>query len=222
MLRALLMTATLSLPARAEVVLLDIEGMSCVSCEAKVKTALNALEFLSRTDASTPNGKACAELTGALDTPALTAAIEGLGYSVRGQDLLEACPDVHATPRRGNWSDTDGLDARIISSGETADIEAARVAGKFTVIDFGADWCAPCHAAEHVLKMYLAEHADTAVRAVVLAGRSPKESFAQPIVRQHLAGAPGLPFFIVYDPEGRVIYKGVSVAKVLQKIDRKR
>jgi thiol-disulfide isomerase/thioredoxin len=211
-----------SAPARAEVVLLRLAGMDCVSCEAKVKGALNGLDFLNNADASTPGQKACAELTGALNTTAITAAIVDLGYTVQGQDILEACPDIRATTWSGNWADTGGTDAVIISTGAEVDFEASLVPGKFTVFDFGADWCGPCHAAEKLLKAYMGDHADLAVRAIVLEGKTPKMSFALPVVYQHLSGAAGLPYFVVYSPAGKRIYRGVDLPKALTKVDKKR
>ena len=47
------------------------------------------------------------------------------------------------------WGDTDGLDVQVISHGEAVELEDHLVQGKFTVIDVGASWCAPCHDAAH-------------------------------------------------------------------------
>jgi thiol-disulfide isomerase/thioredoxin len=208
--------------ARAEVVLLRLAGMDCVSCEAKVKGALNDLDFLTNADANTPGQKACAELTGALNTAAITTAIVDLGYTVEGQDILDACPDIRATNRPGNWADPEGTDTVIISTGAEVDFEASLVPGKFTVFDFGADWCGPCHAAEKLLKAYMGDHADVAVRAIVLEGKTPKISFSLPVVHQHLSGAAGLPYFVVYSPAGKRVYRGIDLPKALRKMDKKR
>jgi len=224
MFRLLVTSLFLSIsPARAEVVVLAIDGMTCLGCEAKVIKALNRLPFLSDSQASTPGGKACATLSGGLEIAAIQETLTKLGYTLSAQDLLAECPDIHAPKAHmGNWGKTDGLDASIISRGERVDLTAHIVAEKFTVFDFGADWCTPCHAAEALLKAYLADHPDVAVRAVVIEGAGPKESFAQPVVSQHLASAAGLPYFIVYNPRGDIIYRGVSPTQALQKIDRKR
>ena len=212
----------LATPARAEVLLLQVEGMVCGKCEAKLSGALNDLEFLANTKASSRGQKVCAELTGALDTAAVTAAVVELNYTLKGQDILEECPDITLTDRPGNWAETAGVDARIISGGQLVDFEANLVPDKFTIFDFGADWCAPCHAAEKFLKMYMMDHPDVAVRAIVLEGKTAKESFMHPVASQHLSGAAGLPYFVVYSPSGKRIYRGIDLPKALKKIDRKR
>ena len=43
-----------------------------------------------------------------------------------------------------------------------------------------------------------------------------------PIVAQHLQTAPGLPYFILVNPKGKVISRSVDAAKILKKIDKKR
>jgi copper chaperone CopZ len=204
------------------VVVIELEGMTCIHCETKIVEALDKLEFLTNVEASLSGQKACAELAGALDTHAITAAITDLEYTVTGQDLLESCPDIANTGAPGNWDETSGMDARIISTGAEVDFEASLVPDKFTVFDFGANWCGPCHAAEKLLKAYMGDHPDVAVRAIVLAGKTPKSSFAHPVVHQHLSGAAGLPYFVVYSPAGKRIYRGVDLPKALKKIDKKR
>jgi copper chaperone CopZ/thiol-disulfide isomerase/thioredoxin len=212
----------LSTTAHAEVVVLKVDGMTCVSCEAKVTKALDALDFLSSSRASTHGGKVCTQLTGALDTGVITATLKDLGYTITGQDLLKECPDISVKSRARNWAETAGLDASIISKGPLVDFGDHLAKDKFTIIDFGALWCSPCHTAEKEIKRYMADHKDVAVRAVVLEGNDPKTSFAHPVVKQHLSGAPGLPYFIVYSPAGKVIYRGIHSVRVMQKIDKRR
>jgi thiol-disulfide isomerase/thioredoxin len=219
---SLMFTLLIAQPAQAEVVLLQLEGMDCVSCEAKVIGALDGLDFLDKTQASTPGRQACSELTGALDTPAIMGAIAALDYTVTAQDLLPACPDVSLSPAPGNWSETEGLDVQIVSTGAALDFSDHLVPDKYTVFDFGADWCGPCHAAEKLLKAYMADHSDVAVRAIVLEGKTPKLSFDHPVVHQHLSSAPGLPYFVVYSPSGKRLYRGVNLPKALSKMDKKR
>lgn len=212
----------LASPARAEVLRLNVEGMSCADCEGKLSDTLNQLEFLTNAKVSAAGRQACAELTGALDIAALTTAVAALDYSLEGQDILGECPDITKPTRPGNWAEAAGVDARIISKGAPVDFTASLVSDKFTIFDFGADWCGPCHAAEKFLKMYMMDNPDVAVRAIVLEGKTAKESFKHPVATQHLTKAAGLPYFVVYSPSGKRIYQGIDLPKALKKIDRKR
>lgn len=213
-----LFSLVFSLTAQAEVLVARLDGMTCVGCQSKVVEALEGLPFVGDAKASTLDAIACAELTGPLDKAAVHAVITALEYTVTRLDTAAKCP----TKTRENWGDIDGLDVRIISHGEKVDIEANLAQKKFTVVDFGAVWCAPCHAAEALLKVYLRDHPDTAVRAIVLDGADPDTSFAHPAAQQHLSQAPGLPYFVVYNPKAKIIYRGVDVVKVLEKMDKKR
>jgi copper chaperone CopZ len=219
----LLALLTVAQAEPSDAVRMDIEGMSCMSCEAKVQDALDALDFVSTSTASTIDQVACAELSGELDEQALRAAIAEVGYTVTQLDPVEACESsvAHSGPPR-NWRDTDGLDVAIISWGETVDLEPHRAKGKFTIYDFGAPWCGPCHAAEALLKVYMADHTDVAVRAIVLDSPKPKTSFAMPVVAQHLSMVAGLPHFVVLDPRGKTIFRGSDVPRLLKRIDRRR
>ena len=220
-------TLTLSLSlmtlggARAEDIRVDIDGMFCATCEPKVSGALNALPFLTQAKASTPVSQACAELSGPVDEDAIRNAIAGLDYTVTAITLMDECT-LEERRYPDNWAETDGLDVVVISKGEEVDLEAHQVDGKFTIFDFGAPWCGPCHVAEKLLRDYLSDHPDVALRAVVLDAQDAKTSFDMPVVAQHLQTAPGLPYFILVNPKGKTIARGVDPARILKKIDKKR
>jgi len=210
-----------SAAASAADVRVRISGMSCVSCEAKVTDALDALAFLSNSTASTPSKQACATVVGPLDSDAITAAIEALSYRVTAVEELENCT-IEKSRFPDNWAETDGLDVAVISRGEEVSLESHLVSGKFTIFDFGAPWCGPCHVAEKLLKDYLRDHSDVAVRAVILDAQDANQSFAMDVVNQHLLSAPGLPYFILASPSGKIISKGSDLPRILKKIDKRR
>ena len=75
---------------------------------------------------------------------------------------------------------------------------------------------------EKLLRDYLSDHPDVALRAVVLDAQDAKTSFDMPVVAQHLQTAPGLPYFILVNPKGKTIARSVDPARILKKIDKKR
>lgn len=114
----------------------------------------------------------------------------------------------------------DGLDVVVISEGEDVDPLDHLAEGKFTVLDVGAAWCAPCHLAAGSLRDYLGEHDDVAVRVVTLPGE-PWEMASAPAA-ELLGRREMIPYLVVYGPDGRVVYRGHRVERALRRIDRRR
>jgi copper chaperone CopZ len=200
-----------------------IEGMTCMDCETKVRNALATVEGLGVVTASLVEQAACMEVTAPTSTEDVEAAIASISYEAVSVESVDLCPAALSpgAPKR-LWASTAGLDVVIISRGETVELLDHRATDKFTVYDFGADWCGPCHIASKRLRAYLSAHPDTAVRAIALDGASSDESFALPAAKQHLEWAGGLPWFEVYSPGGKRIYKGNKVGKVLSSIEKAR
>ena len=211
----------LTYPADAAMLKVGIDGMTCIGCQSKVVEALDGLDGISETEASMAAEMACAKLEGESIPDEVRETIEKLGYTITTMDIVDAC-DTSNTRFPDNWAETGGLDVTIISRGEEVELEAHRPKGTWTIYDFGAPWCAPCHVAEKMIKMYLEEHPDTAVRAIVLDSQTAKESFEMPVVKQHLLSAPGLPYFIVMDDKGKVVFRGSEIDRMLKKLDKKR
>ena len=101
------------------------------------------------------------------------------------------------------------LDFEIVSTGERFKPKRELSKGKFTVFDFGADWCGICHSTAKQLQDLLKERDDLAVRAIHLPGDE-DASFAHPVVFQHLYEASGLPWFVLYGPDKNKLYEGSS------------
>jgi copper chaperone CopZ len=210
-----------SLPAGRAVV--GIEGMTCMSCEAKVTSVLSAIETVGRVGTSASEEAACLELTGDTSLAAINAAVASIDYRVTDTRTVDLCPaSLPLKSRKEAWEGIENLDVQIISRGESVELPAHRTDGKFTVFDFGAPWCGPCTLAAKRLKAYLSAHPDTAVRAIVLDAPNPETSFAMPAAQQYLEWSGGLPYFEVYSPSGKRIYKGNNVGKAMASIDKAR
>lgn len=216
--------APLAAPAgEVEQLVVRVEGMTCEGCNKSLTTALTELPFLDGTYASFAAQGACAELVGPPDTDRVRQAIEALGYRFVSAEVTKTCPEDLRGLLPRPWAKwTEGRDVRSISQGEEIDLKAHLVDGKYTIIDFGASWCGPCHEAAERIASYLDAHPDTAVRTVELDGADPEESYAQPVVAQHLQYVPGIPWLIVHAPGGKVLVRTQSVDKVLAAIDKNR
>jgi thiol-disulfide isomerase/thioredoxin len=87
----------------------------------------------------------------------------------------------------------------LTSTGQRVDLNAALVAGKITVVDFGADWCSPCRTLDEVMAGVLTKNPRVALRKVNII------DWESPVAAQHLSGVAELPYVRVYAPDGRIV-----------------
>ncbi|MBI3931782.1 MAG: thioredoxin family protein [Acidobacteria bacterium] len=92
-----------------------------------------------------------------------------------------------------------GADVRTLTEDGAAvgPFEKLRVPGKYTVFDVYADWCAPCHLVDRYLRRLLARRQDVAVRKLNVVG------FETPLAGELGPEFDGLPYVVVFDPQGR-------------------
>ena len=212
-------------PAEAALtpLLLQVEGMTCAGCVSSTRAALSTVSGVGSVAASFDLGQACVEQDGPVDRGALSSAISGVGFRLVSIEEVAVCPRAMKSDLPDPWSHRgEGFDVATISNGEEVDLKAHLVAGKYTIFDFGAPWCAPCHDAAERLDGYLKDHGDVAVRAVNLDGQVPSDSYAQPVVAQHLSYVKGVPWFLAHAPSGKLIYKGMEVERLVAAVDRHR
>lgn len=85
------------------------------------------------------------------------------------------------------------------ATGELLPIEQVLVPGKVTVVDFYADWCAPCKVLEKKLKSEIHDEPRIAVRKIDV-GRAE----AEVVVDRY--GVKNLPHVRIYAPDGKLLH----------------
>jgi len=92
--------------------------------------------------------------------------------------------------------------ALVVRQGEDLpSLEEHAAAGRVTVFDFYADWCAACREVElHLAKRLNARgDADVAVRKLNVV------DWDTPVAKRYLAGVKGLPYVVVYGRDGKKV-----------------
>ena len=219
--------ALLALPAGAHAedgaLVIRMQGMDCDGCNKRLATVFGGLPWLEDVHANFLEQAACGRLVGDVDEPALQAALGEGPHTVVGVERVAVCPETLRGRLPSPWEGrAEGVDVQVISHGEQVDLRAHLVEGKYTIVDFGAPWCAPCHEVAESLRAYLLDHDDVAVRAVELEGATAQDSYEQPVVGQHLANVPGIPWLVVHAPDGKVLGRSQSLDRTLKAIEKHR
>ena len=129
-------------------ILLSIEGMTCPSCVAHVKEALDAIEGVNKVEISYENASATITTNGGVSVTDLIGAIETLGYTAKENPLAEntAPNDCCDNETASNTESNQTQHVAIIGTGSGAfacAIKAAEGGAKVTLIE-GADVIGGC------------------------------------------------------------------------------
>jgi thiol-disulfide isomerase/thioredoxin len=166
------------------------------------------------------DGAACISSTDTWDEQTTRKALVAEGFEVVSIKVVDTCERVKV--EHGPWGPPGRLDVKVISTADKVKLSEHLVDGKFTVIDFTAPWCGPCHVLARELATYMGQHDDMAVRVINLDSRTARGSFDLPVARQHLSFVVALPYIRVYSPKGKRLYEGGELAEALKIIEGER
>lgn len=113
----------------------------------------------------------------------------------------------------GEAAPADADDVRLISvRGEAVDVREHLAPGRYTVIDFYADWCMPCREITPYLEDQARQRDDLVLRKINIV------DWSTPVVRQY--GLTFIPYLQMYGPDGSLLADGAD--EVLKEVRRRR
>lgn len=109
-----------------------------------------------------------------------------------------------AGPASGPVADTGPQFQLANASGDLIQVETVLVPGKITVVDFYADWCAPCKVLDKKLQSEIQDEPRIAVRKIDVTAADPQAVTAQ-------YGVKNLPHVRIYGSDGNLLHDLVGI-----------
>lgn len=185
-------------PAWADrVQVFSVQGAECGNCEEEVGPYLKKLRGVKQWSFDPQKSEFTMTLADNLPDQTVVAAFERQG-------CYRAVPGAGNGAKPGAYKHEpypEGADvSTVTASGEAVGpLEKLRVPGKYTVLDFYADWCGPCRVVDKQLREIVGTRKDVAVRKLNVV------DFETPLARQLGRKLKALPFVVVFDPSGKRI-----------------
>ena len=170
-------------------------GIDCASCAPPVVRALSAVHGVKNATVDVKSDTATVDVPDNFDRAKIRQALSNAGFEVEFPD--ERRTDLFITPLPAEVVKT--LDIVSFDGRSRLDLAKIAVPGKVTILDFYADWCAPCHLLEARLQRYLQGHPNVALRRLNIGNWDN--------VAAHQAadlGAGALPYLRIYDAKGEL------------------
>lgn len=209
---SVVLTFVLAVSAAAEQTFVsefNIAGLACDSCAATATEALQKMPGVTKATVTFATRRARVESTRRIEDAEFRASLAKFGYEARFQKD-PVVPPLTAAERAQ-------LDIKVASHGDAFEIRKHLARGKYTVFDFWAEWCGPCHVLTPKIERLVHERSNVALRTIDLkqwdspAGRQATKEFK----------VPGLPHVRVYGPDGKFVGEvvGNDIEKIKQLVE---
>ena len=187
----------------------NIAGLACDSCAATATEALQKMPGVTKATVTFATRRARVESTRRIEDAEFRASLAKFGYEARFPKDPVVPPLTAAESAQ--------LDIKVASHGDAFEIRKHLARGKYTIFDFWAEWCGPCHVLTPKIERLVQERSNVALRTIDLkqwdspAGRQATKEFK----------VPGLPYVRVYGPDGKFVGEvvGNDIEKIKQLVE---
>ena len=182
----------------------EVAGLACDGCAGTATDALRKMPGVTKAEVKFATRRARVEASRRIEEAELRAALAKFGFEARFPN------DTVVKPLTSE--ERAGADIKVASRGEAFDVRKNLARGKYTIFDFWAEWCGPCHVLTPKIERLVVERANVALRTIDLkqwdsaAGKQATKEFK----------VPGLPYVRVYGPDGKFV--GEVVGNDIEKI----
>lgn len=170
-------------------------GMSCDDCAKSAKKALKTnIRNILKLEIDFESKRGFIESSSLIEASEIRRALGTLGFEARfARDLPKPEPLSEEAKVK--------LDIEMISKGKEVDLKEFLAPGKFTIFDYYAEWCGPCHLLSPRLERLVSERNDIALRVIDIGNW--KSAVAKQATREFRLS--GLPYVRIYNQAGRFV-----------------
>ena len=182
----------------------DVAGLSCDGCAGTASDALRKMPGVTKADVKFATRRARVESSRRIEDAEFRVTLAKFGFEARFPK------DAVVKPLTSQ--ERAAADIKVASRGEAFDVRKHLARGKYTIFDFWAEWCGPCHVLTPKIERLVVERSNVALRTIDLkqwesaAGKQATKEFK----------VPGLPYVRVYGPNGNFV--GEVVGNDIEKI----
>jgi thiol-disulfide isomerase/thioredoxin/copper chaperone CopZ len=182
----------------------EVGGLTCDACADTATGALRKVPGVTKATVTFATRRARVESSRRIEEAELRSALAKFGFEARFAGDVVVKPLTSEERAR--------VDIRVASHGEAFDVRKHLASGKYTIFDFWAEWCGPCHVLTPKIERLVQERSNVALRTIDLkqwdspAGKQATKEFK----------VAGLPYVRVYGPDGKFV--GEVVGNDIEKI----